>query len=149
MSRGHRLRSAIIVLIAVVSVAIQFVPVERLNRLGSGDPEAPREVRWILRRACYDCHSTEVSWPIWAYVAPVSWQVVSDVDHARAMVNFSDWASYPPDQQTFLRTLISSVATTHRMPLWRYLTLHPDARLSRDDVAALNAWARGDSTAHP
>src|SRR6185503_16462432 len=147
MARSHRLRSAVIILIAVVSVAIQFVPVERMNRLGTGDPE-PREVRWILRRACYDCHSTEVRWPIWAYVAPMSWQVVGDVDRARSVMNFSDWASYPPDQQTFFRTLISSATTTHRMPLWRYLTLHPDARLGRDDLAVLSAWSHGDSTAH-
>jgi hypothetical protein len=28
------------------------------------------------------------------------------------------------------------------MPLWYYLTLHPDARLSPTDAKALTAWAR-------
>lgn len=77
-------------------IAIQFIPVQRTNRPGSGDPQAPRDVQWILRRACYDCHSTETRWPIWAYVAPISWQVVADVDRARKFVNFSDWQSLPP-----------------------------------------------------
>jgi hypothetical protein len=35
-----------------------------------------------------------------------------------------------------------NVMATHRMPLWYYLTLHPDARLSPTDAKALTAWAR-------
>src|SRR5690349_22246499 len=109
-------------------IAIQFIPAHRTNRLGSGDPPAPREVQWILRRACYDCHSTETRWPVWAYVAPVSWQVVADVERARAHLNFSDWAAYDRDRRIGLRALIAAVTVTHRMPLWYYVTLHPDAK---------------------
>ncbi|MBI1797462.1 MAG: heme-binding domain-containing protein [Candidatus Eisenbacteria bacterium] len=139
-------RTAALAIVLVAFIAIQFVPVLRENRLGSGDPDASREVRWILRRACYDCHSTETRWPIWAYVAPVSWQVVQDVDRARAVLNFSEWVTYPPDHQRFLRPLIGSVTAGHRMPLWYYLTLHPDARLNGADLATLRAWA-SDTTA--
>ena len=123
-------------------IAIQFVPAHRTNRLGSGDPEAPRDVQWILRRACYDCHSTETRWPIWAYVAPVSWQVVSDVERARKMVNFSDWASYDTATQRALRHTIAFSTSAHRMPTWYYVTLHPDAKLSQQDYATLTAWAK-------
>lgn len=127
-------------------IAIQFVPAHRTNRLGAGDPQAPREVQWILRRACYDCHSTETRWPIWAYVAPISWQVVADVERARQMVNFSDWASYSPEVQKALKATIAYSTSTHRMPTWYYVTLHPDAKLTPADFAAITAWAR-DSTA--
>ncbi len=44
-------------LLAVGLVAVQLMPIERTNPLGGGDPKAPRNVQWILRRACYDCHS--------------------------------------------------------------------------------------------
>ena len=98
-------------------------------------------MRWILRRACYDCHSTETRWPVWAYVAPVSWQVVADVERARAHLNFSDWAAYDRDRRIGLRALIAAVTVTHRMPLWYYVTLHPDAKLSREEMAALAAWS--------
>ena len=125
--------------------AIQFVPAQRTNRLGSGDPPAPREVMWTLRRACYDCHSTETRWPIWAYVAPISWQVISDVERARSRVNFSDWATYPPQVQAALKHTIAFSTSTHRMPTWYYLTLHPDAKLSPTDLAALTAWAKDSS----
>lgn len=128
--------------LVVVFVAIQFVPAHRTNRLGAGDPQAPRDVQWILRRACYDCHSTETRWPIWAYVAPISWQVIKDVERARTMVNFSDWASYDTTTQRALRHTIAFSTAAHRMPTWYYVTLHPDAKLTEQDYAALNAWAK-------
>lgn len=102
----------------VLFAAIQFVPVKRTNRLGAGDPVAPRDVQWILRRACYDCHSTETRWPIWAYVAPMSWQVIDDVERARRVLNFSDWAAYSPAVQRALTQTIGWTTEQHRMPLW-------------------------------
>ena len=132
-------------LLATVFVAIQFVPVERVNHVGAGDPDAPRDVQWILRRACYDCHSGETRWPIWAYVAPFSWQVVRDVNRAREILNFSDWAAYDAGRRVALRALVGPVTSVHRMPLWYYLTLHPDSRLSNTDLAALAAWSQGAS----
>ncbi len=115
MKRSIRLAGGVGVL---ALVAVQFVPIERTNRLGAGDPNAPRDVQWILRRACYDCHSTETRWPIWAYVAPFSWQVVGDVERARNVLNFSDWAAYDRSRRVSLRAMIGPVTAAHRMPLW-------------------------------
>ena len=139
----RRYRRAVLVVFIVVFVVIQFVPVRRTNRLGAGDPDAPRDVQWILRRACYDCHSTETRWPIWAYVAPISWQVVADVDRARSRLNFSDWAASDSSHRAAMRALVGPVTSSHRMPLWYYVTLHPDARLSEADILVLQTWSRG------
>jgi hypothetical protein len=141
--KRYALYSALLLLL--ILIAIQFIPVKRTNRLGAGDPQAPRNVQWVLRRACYDCHSTETRWPIWAYVAPMSWQVVGDVDRARKFLNFSDWTAYDQVTQRALRMNIDRVTATHRMPLWYYLTLHPDARLTSSDMQALTAWARNEN----
>jgi hypothetical protein len=130
----------------VAFVGIQFVPVTRTNPIGTGDPPASREVMWILRRACYDCHSNETRWPIWAYVAPVSWQVVGDVDRARRVLNFSTWASLAPEQQAAQRHTVNWTTSAHRMPAWYYVTLHPDAKLEMTELNTLASWARGDST---
>ena len=142
-ARKYALITAAALLVAFIG--IQFVPAQRTNRLGTGDPPAPRDVQWTLRRACYDCHSTETRWPIWAYVAPISWQVIDDVERARKMVNFSDWASYSPAAQAALKATIAFSTSTHRMPTWYYLTLHPDAKLSTADLASLTAWAKDSS----
>ncbi len=136
--------SAVLVLVLTIAlIAIQFVRVERSNPMGVGDPEAPREVQWILRRACYDCHSNETRWPIWAYIAPMSWQVVGDVSRARAALNFSEWQAYPPSVRNALRLLVNPVVAMHRMPLWYYVSLHPDARLSDEERAILRIWSEG------
>jgi hypothetical protein len=134
--------------IAVTFVAIQFRPVQRTNPLGAGDPHASREVMWVLRRACYDCHSNETRWPIWAYVAPVSWQVVKDVETARSRVNFSNWQAYTAQQQSALKQVVVWSTSTHRMPVWYYVTLHPDARMTPAELQALANWAR-DTTTRP
>ena len=135
-----------VAVVAAAFIGIQFMPVHRTNPLGSGDPPAPREVMWILRRACYDCHSSETRWPIWAYVAPISWRVVGDVDKARRVLNFSNWASYGSAQQQAMRHMVNWTTTAHRMPAWYYITLHPDAKLELTELNALAAWSRGDST---
>ena len=132
--------------VGVLFLAIQFVPVRRTNPLGAGDPDAPRDVMWTLRRACYDCHSYETRWPIWAYVAPLSWRVVADVDRARTRANFSDWVAYSRDRRVALRAATGPLTASHRMPIWYYVTLHPDARLSGTDVALLQAWSHGATT---
>ena len=127
---------------AIGFLAIQFIPVHRTNALGTGDVEASREVKWILRRACYDCHSLESRWPIWAYVAPMSWRVVADVERARQRLNFSNWTSYEVEQRIGLRAHVGAVTAAHRMPLWYYVTLHPDGRLSDSDRTLLAEWSR-------
>lgn len=130
-----------VVAVATILVAIQFIPVRRTNYLGSGGPDAPREVEWILRRACYDCHSGQSRWPIWAYLAPSSWMVIRDVERARNAVDFSNWASYDSGLRMGLQAMVGPVTSSHRMPVWYYLTLHPDARLSAEDLNSLQRWS--------
>lgn len=97
---------------------------------------------FIVRRACYDCHSTESRRPIWAHVAPMSWRVVADVRRARTVMNFSDWQQHDSATQRILRENVMRVTASHRMPLWYYISLHPDARLSDADRQRLATWAK-------
>ena len=45
----------------------------------------------IARDSCYDCHSNETDWPVYSYVAPMSWLVRRDVEGGRDELNFSRW----------------------------------------------------------
>ena len=49
--------------LALILLAIQVVPVDRDNPALETEVPAPPEVRAVLRRACYDCHSNETVWP--------------------------------------------------------------------------------------
>jgi hypothetical protein len=79
------------VTLAAIFVLIQFVPVDRTNPPVEGEVPAPPEVREVLQRACYDCHSNETNWPWYSRVAPVSWLVARDVHEGREHLNFSTW----------------------------------------------------------
>src|SRR5215470_15711706 len=121
-------------------VAIQFVPVERLNPPVEAEVPAPANVRVILRRACYDCHSNETVWPWYSQVAPFSWLIAHDVRQGREEVNFSTWNRITaPQQGKKLQESWKEVAEGD-MPTWLYLRLHHDAALADEDRTALRHW---------
>ena len=102
---------------------------------------AGAEVRSVLRRACYDCHSNETRWPWYTRIAPASWLIAKDVSQGREELNFSTWDRLSAeDQAEAIRESWESVVDGE-MPPWFYLPLHPDAHLSADDRALLRAWA--------
>lgn len=92
------------------------------------------ETRTLAKRACFDCHSNETVWPWYARVAPMSWLVVYDVRQGRAEFNFSDWHAGDMSGRKADEEIRSG-----RMPLPRYLLLHPEARLTDTEKAELRA----------
>jgi hypothetical protein len=87
------------VLVLAVLVGIQLVPVDTSNPPVTADVPTSPEVKAVLRRACYDCHSNETTWPWYSRVAPVSWLIAQDVHEGRAELNFSRWDQYSTQQQ--------------------------------------------------
>ncbi len=132
----------IVIVIIVAFIGIQFVPVSRTNPPVTGEIKAPENVMDVLRNSCYDCHSNENSWPWYSRIAPVSWLVVSDVNEGREYLNFSDWQSYSAkDKAEDLKETWEDVEEGE-MPLWYYLPLHPEAKLSGADKETLKNWVQ-------
>ena len=95
----------------------------------------------VLDRACRDCHSNGTVWPWYTQIAPLSWLMAYGVNEGRKAVNFSDWAAYRPDRQRELLLESCRDATKGKMP-GAYTLLHPDMRLSTQDVETICAAAR-------
>jgi hypothetical protein len=127
--------------IVLALIVMQFVPVERSNPPVEEEVPAPANVRAMLRRACYDCHSNETRWPWYSHVAPVSWLVAHDVHEARKHLNFSTWNQYNPKRQARKLNEVWEEVDEGEMPLWYYLAVHRDAVLSDADRALLREWA--------
>ncbi len=123
--------------------AIQLVPVDRTNPPVEEEVPVPPEVRDVLVRACYDCHSNETVWPWYAHVAPVSWLVARDVHEGREALNFSTWNRLTTREQVEALRESWEEVEEGEMPLWFYLPTHPEARLTDRDRALLRAWALG------
>jgi len=70
----------IVLCVVVIQIVIQFVPVKKTNPPVTREITAPVEVKSILERSCYDCHSNQTVCPWYSHVALVSWMVASDVN---------------------------------------------------------------------
>jgi len=129
------------IVVAVLLIAIQLVPVERTNPPVETDIPTSPEVKAVLKRACYDCHSNETVWPWYSRVAPASWIVAKDVREGRAEVNFSAWNRYSAEERGKKLKESWKEIEEGEMPFKRYLALHPAARLSDQDKVLLRGWA--------
>jgi hypothetical protein len=112
-----------------VFLVIQLVPYGRdhTNPSSRVEPKWDKpETRALARRACFDCHSNETVWPWYSRVAPASWLLMHDVQTGRHEMNFSEWDK-PQDEADHAAKMVNR----GKMPLKKYLLLHPDARLSQ------------------
>ncbi len=96
------------------------------------------ETRQLAKRACFDCHSNETTWPWFTNVPPLSLLVLNDVREGRDHLNFSNWQSGGGRNRETRE--IPEVVMEGSMPPLLYLTMHPEARLTPEEKAAL---ARG------
>jgi len=136
-------KGAKLVVAGVVALgAAQLVPVRRTNPPVEADVVAPAEVKEILRRSCYDCHSNETVWGWHTRIAPISWLVAYDVGEGREHLNFSRWGEVQGRRLARIRKELPEEVGEGEMPPWRYLLAHPAARLSDRDRALLAAWGR-------
>jgi len=126
----------------VLFLVIQLVPVDRSNPPVVADFDGPVEVKQILQRSCYDCHSNTSEWPWYSYVAPVSWLVAYDVAEGREELNFSDWQRFAGDAH--LLEEIPEEVEEGEMPMPIYLLTHRDAKVSRQELATLKSYFGGD-----
>lgn len=77
-------------------------------------------------------------------MAPLSWLIENDVQNGRSHMNLSRWDDYTAKQQVEILTKLGVVVRNRRMPLPQYVRLHPEARMSDDDVRQLNLWAQSE-----
>jgi hypothetical protein len=126
----------------VVIVALQFFPIERTNPPERGEPPGPPEVQALLRRSCFDCHSHETQWPWYTQIAPASLLIARDVKEGRKEVNFSLWGKYNESRKSKKLKEIAKEVGEGDMPLFYYLPLHPDAKLSAAERELIVKWAK-------
>ncbi len=136
------MKRGIIVAIIVIVVVLQIIPAERTNPPVSQEINAPAPVIEVLQQSCYDCHSNETVWPWYSYIAPVSWLVARDVNVAREELNFTTWDQYSDKEKSEFREEIWEEVEEGEMPLSIYTSMHPDARVTDQNMNLLQEWGR-------
>lgn len=137
MSSTRRIVTIIAGVVVVGFVLLQLVGFI-VPSLARTNPPVTYQVQWdsaeieqMVRKTCYDCHSNETVWPWYAYVAPVSWLVVNDVNEGRSNLNFSTGQG-----EIEAEDLIRQIERG-QMPPANYRSMHPDANLTQADKETL------------
>ena len=99
-------------------------------------------VEAILNRACKDCHSNTTRWPWYSRLAPVSWIITHDVKSGRAVLNFSEWSTTSGAKAVGALAASCAVVKSRQMPPVSYLALHPEAKLSPNDIQTFCEWTQ-------
>jgi len=110
------------------------------DKAASAELQAPPEVRHILEKDCYSCHSDQrrLSW--FDQIVPAYWLVRHDVLSARRHLNFSTLASKPAAAQRATLYEAVNMVQLGAMPLPQFVALHPDAKMTPDELATLKAY---------
>jgi len=139
----------ILLALLLLLVAAQFIrPARNLaagpgpNDLGVKHP-VPANVQAVLQRACYDCHSNTTRYPWYAEVQPVRWWLDQHINDGRRHFNFSEFGSYSAKRMDKKLGEVASEVTEGEMPLKSYTWMHPEARLTPEEIKLVADWARG------
>ncbi|GLU53714.1 heme-binding domain-containing protein [Dyadobacter frigoris] len=140
MKRAKKNNLLIIAIILAVFTGIQFAGPNIKNLPVTTELSVPHDVRVILKRACYDCHSNETKLLWFDKIAPASWMVAKDITDARKVLNFSTWGSLAPaDQKGKLFEAFNQISLG-AMPLKQYSALHSEAKLTAGDISILKTY---------
>ncbi len=127
----------------LIFIGIQLVPMNVPADLPvkEGDAlEAPEELQAILKRSCFDCHSSHTTFPWYSNIAPVSWFTKHHVEEGREHLNFSTWNSYEDKKKLkYLEKIPKAIES--EMPMASYLIMHAEAKLSDADKKTISDWA--------
>lgn len=133
---GGRLAVSGFVGVVLIGLLIQVVPFgwDRSNPPLTGEPawDSPR-TRELMVRACFDCHSNEVTYPWYARIAPMSWGVQLHVEQGRGKVNYSEWDRPQDEADESAETVIDG----EMPPSYYTLLTHRQARLTDAETRAL------------
>jgi len=102
------------------------------------------EVSEIVAKGCRDCHTHETRWPWYSHVAPTSWLVVGDVNHAREHMNLSEWSEYDAVQVDKMLEEICEEVEEGAMPLPIYTLIHREADLTAQERQTVCDWTRAE-----
>jgi hypothetical protein len=102
--------------------------------------QAPPEVKRILEKGCYSCHSDQrrLSW--FDQIVPGYWLVRHDILTAREHLDFSTLGEKPASVQKAALYEAVNMIQLGAMPLPAFVKLHPEAKVAPENLAILKAY---------
>jgi hypothetical protein len=131
-----KLALAALVVFALLQVVRPGIP----EKPATAEIQVPPQVKQVLEKNCYSCHSDQrrLSW--FDHIVPGYWLVRHDVLTARAHLNFSTLGAKPAAVQKATLYEAVNMVQLGAMPLPQFLKLHPDARVTADELATIKNY---------
>jgi hypothetical protein len=139
-------RKILIAFLAIL-VLIQFVRPEK----NSGVADTPNdithavavsaEIKNILEKSCYDCHSNHSEYPWYAGIQPVAGWLGHHIEEGKDELNFSEFNNYKMRRKTHKLKEVIEQVKEEEMPMSSYTLIHKNAELSETQKSALIKWA--------
>jgi len=124
----------------IVLIICQFVPMNRINPPARDREKLPADVRKILKKNCYDCHSLENHWPRSAYIAPLSWFVVHEIEKGRKALNFSVHINRRTTPSNSSKPAVRTMLLSGELSTHPQIPGIPAANLSGEELRILVEW---------
>lgn len=100
----------------------------------------PQDVKAILSKSCYDCHSNNTNYPWYSRIQPGAWFMAEHIKDGKGELNFSNFGEYSARRQRNKFRAISGQVKDGEMPLSSYTLIHRNAALSEEDKRTLVKW---------
>jgi len=121
---------------ALMQVVRPSIPVKP----ATAELQTSPEVKHILEKDCYSCHSDQRRLAWFDQIEPAYWLVRQDILNAREHLDFSTLGSKPPAAQKATLYEAVNMIQLGAMPLPRFTALHPEAKVTPQELAALKAY---------
>src|ERR1700742_2973804 len=138
--RGMRRIGGLIVVGLVLFAVLQVFRPSIPAKPATAEIEAAQEVKQVLVKDCYSCHSDQrrLSW--FDHIVPGYWLVRHDILRAREHLNFSTLGAKPAAAQKATLYEAVNMVQLGAMPLPQFLRLHPNAKVTLQELNILKTY---------
>ena len=102
--------------------------------------QVPTQIQNLMTEACLDCHSNNTRYLWYHNISPVSWMIKKHVDEGKDELNLSNWAVMDVFEKITKLEEMCQETERKTMPLKSYRLIHPKAKFSEEEIAALCTW---------
>jgi hypothetical protein len=139
------MKKKLIIIIGSLFLILQLFPISKnqskeYSKDISTIEKITPDVKNILQSSCYDCHSNNSNYPIYASIQPIAWWLQHHIDEGKEELNFSEFAGYSPRRRFHKLEEIKEQIVENEMPLYSYTIVHTQAKLSEQQKSILINW---------
>lgn len=129
----------------IILILLQLVPLNRAIQTPDIPKNIPSGVLPVLKRHCMACHSGATTWPVSAWIAPLSWYVTGKVRQARTALDLSDFDAMPATEKNRLVKQVSQIAGTPRLADHGQIPGFTSSRLNESERRLLVGWPKNNN----